>query len=652
MKKNISISLFLFLLTGLFAVQCPGQLRLPKLISDGMVLQRDADVNIWGWSAPNEKVRVVFMNTAYETSANDRGDWRIKLPDLKAGGPYDMKITAGDSITIKDILIGDVWVCSGQSQMDINMSRVSPLYEEDIKSAGNPNIRYFAVPVIYNFNAPQADVASGKWESISQNNILNVSAIAYFFACELNNKYKVPIGLIRASHGGSPAEAWLSQEAVKEFPKYYEEAQRFKDTAVIIQIQKSDRENTSVWYNELNRLDEGYNHELPWYRPEVDVSNWLQMEIPGYWADGELGEVNGVLWFRKDIDISPELANKSARLLLGRIIDADSVFVNGVFVGSVSYQYPPRRYFIPENILKEGKNTIVIRLISNGGKGGFVLDKPYELIVDNKKIDLKGFWKYRLGAKMRPMSPSTFITYKPTGIFNAMIAPLTNFMIKGVIFYQGESNTDRPLEYAELFPAVIKSWRNKWDQGDFPFLYVQLHNYSEAPAYPSESSWALTREAQLKTLSLPNTGMVVAIDLGEWNDIHPLNKKDVAKRLSLAARKIAYNEKNVVASGPIYQKMAIRGNKVILTFSNIGSGLQAKGGKQLKQFAIAGKDKKFVWANAKIVKNKVIVWSPAVKEPAAVRYAWATNPEGANLYNKEGLPASPFRTDDWPIDSE
>jgi sialate O-acetylesterase len=417
---------------------------------------------------------------------------------------------------------------------------------------------------------------------------------------------------------------------------------------LINKIQREESENVKAWYEKLNKSDEGYKDpKMPWYRPEVDVSGWSVMKVPGYWADGDLGQVNGVVWFRKDVNLSPDMAGKSARLNLGRIVDADSVFINGTYVGSVSYQYPPRRYDIPENILKEGNNTIIVRLISNSGRGGFVPDKPYELVVESNTIDLKGSWHYRLGAKMDPTPGQTFIRWKPTGLYNGMIAPLTNYSIKGVIWYQGESNTDRPLEYDSLFPAMITNWRDKWNQGDFPFIYVQLHNFMESYGYPTESNWALTRDAQLHALSLPNTAMAVAIDLGEWNDIHPLNKKDVAKRLALAAQKTAYNQQNIVSSGPIYQSMRIENDSIIITFSDIGNGLIIKGGGELKYFAIAEHDRKFVWANAKISGDKVIVWSEKVKMPVAARYAWADNPDGANLYNSEGLPASPFRTDNW-----
>jgi sialate O-acetylesterase len=638
----------LCIILGFLSLQTFSKVSLPRLVSDGMVLQRNTDVKIWGWAADGENIKIIFLDSVYCTSANKHGEWSVIFSDLQAGGPYNMKIIASDTITISDILIGDVWVCSGQSQMDINMNRVRPLYENEIKNAGNPYIRYFAVPTVYNFNEPQTDLPHGKWESISHDNILGVSAIAYFFAEDLYDKYKIPIGLIRSSLGGSPAEAWMSEDAIMDFPEYYQEAQKFKDTALIHQIRNADNKRIRTWHEKLNATDEGYkNPVMPWYKPEVDVSDWPSMKVPGYWADGDLGNVNGVVWFRKDIELDPNMAGKPARLNLGRIVDADSVFVNGIYVGSVSYQYPPRRYGIPENILKKGKNAIVVRLISNSGKGGFVPDKPYQLVIEGDTIDLKGDWHYHLGAKMEPMRGSTAIRWKPTGLYNGMIAPLTSYTIKGVIWYQGESNTGRPQEYATLFKALIKNWREKWGQGDFPFIFVQLHNFMKSYDYPTDSNWALTRESQLHALSLPNTGMAVAIDLGEWNDIHPLNKKDVGHRLALAAQRVAYKDMNVISSGPVYQSMETKGDSIILTFSDTGSGLMVKEGGELRHFAIAGQDRKFVWARAKIVDDKVVVWSEKVKKPAAVRYAWADNPKGANLYNKEGLPASPFRTDNW-----
>lgn len=638
----------LLLALGLICFPLRSEVRLPHLIGDGMVLQRNADVRIWGWARPGEKVRVDFMNVSYQADASAKGEWEIHLKNLRAGGPFDMVIRAANTITLHEIRVGDVWVCSGQSNMVLPMSRVSPLYENEIATSENPDIRLFSVPEGYNFNLEMTDVPYGAWKEANPQNILNFSAVSYFFARELYGTYHVPIGLITASLGGSPAEAWISEDALKKFPACYQEMQKFKDTALIKQIEYSDWQKSKAFYNTLAKLDEGYhNPEGPWYKPGIQTTSWQTMKVPGYWADTPLGPVNGVVWFRRTFNVPSEMAGKRVNLLMGRIVDADSVFVNGMFVGTTSYQYPPRRYQIPEGVLTTGENTIVVRVISNAGKGGFVPDKPYEIVSGDKTIDLKGDWYFRLGAKMEPAPGQTFIRWKPGGLYNAMIHPLLNYTIKGVIWYQGESNADRAKEYHDLFATLINDWRANWHEGNFPFLFVQLPNYMEAKNVPTESDWALLREAQLQALSLPNTAMAVAIDLGEWNDIHPLRKQEVGQRLALAAMKVAYGDKKVVYSGPIFQSMEINHDRVILRFTHTGSGLVAKGGKALNRFQVAGEDRHFVWAEAKIEGNKVVIWSSQVKKPVAVRYAWADNPEGANLYNKEGLPASPFRTDNW-----
>ena len=629
----------------LIALPAFGQVRLPRLISDGMVLQRDARIKLWGWAGANEKVTVAFGDSIYRAPANERGEWNVPLQGLKAGGPFTMTVSASNSITVRDIMVGDVWVCSGQSNMELPMRRVRPLYETEIANSQNPYIRHFAVPQKYDFNAPHDDLESGTWQSADPSTVPGFSAVAYFFGTELYAKYHVPIGLINASLGGSPAESWLSEEASKEFPVHLKEAERFKDPALIKQIEVGDKTRIDSWYLQLKQKDEGYHDpRKPWFDPALNVSDWSSMSIPGYWASTSLGPVNGVVWFRKDVNLAASMAQQPAKLNLGRIVDADSVFVNGVFVGTTSYQYPPRWYEIPSNVLKEGRNTIVVRVISNSGKGGFVPDKPYEIVCEGQTVDLKGIWQYRLGATMEPLGSQTFIRWKPVGLHNAMLAPLLNYSIRGVIWYQGESNAARPVEYRELFPAMIRDWRKHWNQGDFPFLFVQLPNFMDAKPEPSESNWALLREAQLKTLSLPHTGMAVAVDVGEWNDVHPLNKKHVGKRLALAAQKVAYGDDKVVYSGLVYQSMKIEEGKVIVSFTQTGSGLVARGG-QLRCFAIAGADKRFVWAKARIENDRVVLWSEQVPHPVAVRYAWADNPEGANLYNAEGLPASPFRTD-------
>ncbi|MEJ2052697.1 MAG: sialate O-acetylesterase [Calditrichaceae bacterium] len=640
-KVSFKLFIFLFVLNAsLFA-----DVMLPKIISDGIVLQRNAEVKIWGWADPEENITLHFMDSLYQTSADDSGNWAIKLSDLEAGGPYTMTIAGKDTIELKNILVGDVWVCSGQSNMELTMQRVSPLYKDEIANANNPRIHYFDVPKTYNFDGPQKDFPYGKWVPVNRENILSFSAVAYFFGKEIYKDQKVPIGLVLSALGGSPAEAWMSEDALKEFPSYYKEARRFRDSTLIKEIQISDRARISKWYTELHHKDAGYKGK-PWYSPDLNTRDWQVTQIPGYWDEDGPGIMNGVVWFRRTFNIPDSLAGKQAKLLMGRIVDADSVFVNGKFVGTTGYQYPPRRYSIPQNLLKKGENVIAARVISNIGVGGFVPDKPYEIIIDDQKIDLKGKWRFKIGAKMKPLESQTFIRWKPEGLYNAMLAPLLNYHIKGVIWYQGESNAERPIEYRKLFPAMIRDWRKNWGQGNFPFIFAQLPNCMEARPQPSESNWALWREAQLRALSLPNTGMAVTIDLGEWNDIHPLDKEDVGKRLALAAKKVAYGE-DIVYSGPIYKSMEIKGNKIILSFDHTGSGLEAKGSDKLQCFAIAGKDKKFVWAKAKIEDNRVVVWNEHIENPAAVRYAWADNPENANLYNKEGLPASPFRTDNW-----
>ena len=558
-----------------------------------------------------------------------------------------MEINAANLITLEDILIGDVWVCSGQSNMVLPMNRVQDRYAEVIAQANNPAIRQFLVPMSYDFESGHEDLPSGHWQPADSENILQFSATGYFFAKSLFEKYQIPIGLINASVGGSPAEAWLSEDGLKSFPDYLETAIKFRDHTYVDSILKSDKSVHDAWYQHIKQLDRGYvDRKKPWFDPGYDASSWETMPIPSYWADEGLGDVNGIVWFRKEINIPKSMTGKPARLLMGRIVDSDSCYINGIFIGTTSYQYPPRKYRVSENLLKPGKNVLVVRVINQSGKGGFIKDKPYQLIVEGQILDLKGDWQYKVGAVVDSLPPPTFIQWKPLGLYNGMITPLLNYKIKGVIWYQGESNTEKPLEYRKLFPALISDWRRKWNLGNFPFLYVQLANFMEVKSEPSESKWAELREAQLKTLSVAGTAMAVTIDIGEWNDIHPLNKEDVGKRLALAAQKLAYGDNRVVYSGPIYQSMRTEKDKIIISFTHTGSGLMVKGGSELKYFAIAGADRKFLWAKTMIMGDQVVVWNEAIAHPVTVRYAWADNPEGANLFNKEGLPASPFSTDE------
>jgi len=625
------------------------QVKLPRLISDGMVLQRDANVKIWGWATKEEKITVVFNGKSFQAVTDSSGKWAITLPEMKAGGPYSMDITASNQLHIENILIGDVWFCSGQSNMVLTMERVKEKYPEEITGANYPEIRNFFISTIADAGKLHDDLPPGKWQSATPKNVLDIGAAAYFFAKNLYQKYHVPIGLINSSVGGTPIEAWISEEGLKEFPDYLQAAARFKDTAF---VNRMTRPFITTNNNRIPRkeTDKGLTGQKKWFETDYTAQGWRNIIIPGYWADQGIKGLNGIVWYRKEINLPTSVTAIPGKLFMGRIVDADQVYVNGILVGGITYQYPPRRYELATGILKEGKNIIVVRVTNTSGKGGFVPDKPYYVTAGGQNFDLKGEWQYKVGDVFipgrggngnAPISQQN----QPTALFNAMVAPLLNYNIKGMLWYQGEANSGKPEEYRKLLPALINDWRTKWHETQLPFLYVQLPGFMEMQYLPSESQWAVVREGQLQTLSVPNTAMAVAIDLGEWNDIHPLNKKDVGERLALAARKIAYGEDKLVSSGPLYQSAKTEGNKIIVSFSNTGSGLIAKGDSELVYFAVAGADKKFVWARAIIENDSVIVWSDDIPQPMYVRYAWADNPDGANLFNKEGLPASPFRTD-------
>ncbi len=619
------------------------QIRLPRLVSDSMILQREIKIKIWGWSNANEKVAVSFNNKKYHSTADANGNWSIVLPEMKAGGPYEMHIDASNHILLKNILIGDVWLCSGQSNMVHQMSLHSIRYANDIAKANYSEIRQFLVPSLSNLQKQQDDLPIGNWKSANPKDVLQFSAVAYFFAKTIYEKYHVPIGLINASVGGTPIEAWTSEEGLKEFPGIINTIEKNKDSVYVNSIIAKSSLNNS---NEFLGKDKGLTEAVRWYDTSYIPKTWRRINIPGYWEDQGIKNLDGVVWYRREIDLPTSLNGVAAKVFLGRIVDADFLYVNGKLIGNTTYQYPQRRYKIPEGVLKPGKNIFVIRVINNSGKGGFVPDKPYSLITGDDTIDLKGYWQYKVGEVFLPEHHESDFSAQnqPTALYNAMIAPLTNFSIKGILWYQGEANANRADEYAKLQPELINDWRNKWKQGNIPFLYVQLPGFMDMNYLPLESQWAELREAQLKSLSVPNTGMAVAIDLGEWNDIHPDRKKEVGDRLALLAEKIAYGE-NIVCSGPIYQSSMIDNNKIIISFNNVGTGLIANDDEELSEFAIAGADKKFVWAHAKIEGDKVIVWGDEISNPMYVRYAWADDPVNPNLYNKEGLPASPFRTD-------
>ncbi|NQU85940.1 MAG: sialate O-acetylesterase [Mariniphaga sp.] len=640
--------IFLLLLFFFLSVSSFADIKLPNLISDGIVLQRDTEINIWGWAEANERITLNFNSKNYRTRTDKSGKWSIILPQLKAGGPYEMIFKGQNEITIRNIMIGDVWVCSGQSNMTVPMERVKEIYSVEIASADYPEIRQYFIPTITNLNGPAKDLPPGVWKEAIPENIMDFSAIAYFFAKKIYDKHQIPIGILNTAVGGTPIEAWTSEQGFTEFPDILKTIERNKDTAFI----NSFKQRRPAPAPKTEPADKGLAESPKWYENDYRPKGWHPINIPGYWEDQGVKNLNGVVWYRREIEVPESMLGVPVKLFMGRIIDADFVYVNGQQVGNITYQYPPRRYVIPAGVLKQGKNIIVIRVINNGGKGGFVPDKPYFMTAnDQEEVDLKGTWQYKVGEVYKPFNFGRggggfgfSAQNQPSALYNAMVAPMINLKIRGFLWYQGESNAGRPEPYRKLLPALITDWRNKWNNQELPFLYVQLANYMDVNYLPEESNWAELRDAQLNTLSVPNTAMAVAIDLGEWNDIHPLNKKDIGERLALGALKLSYGD-DIVFSGPIYHSYSLEGNKIVLEFSNIGSGLVSNDNEKLRRFEIAGEDGKFVWAEAKIKGNTVEVWNEEIENPVQVRYAWSDNPRDANLYNKEGLPASPFRTD-------
>jgi sialate O-acetylesterase len=626
---------------------CHAQIRLPRLVRDSMVLQRETPLKIWGWATVAEKVVLTFNGKKYKAIAGSDGKWAVHLLAMKAGGPYSMHISGRNEILLKDILIGDVWLCSGQSNMVHQMELHSIRYANDIAQANYPEIRQFWIPTLSSLQDTRSDFPTGFWKSANPEDVRQFSAVAYFFARKLYDKYKVPIGIINASVGGTPIEAWTSEDGLKAFPSITSTIQKNKDTAYVNNI---NLQAFAITKKEMasRPADKGLTGPLTWYDTNYSAKGWNTINIPGYWEDQGIKDLDGVVWYRKEIYLPASMNSVPATVFLGRIVDADVLYINGKQTGATGYQYPQRRYKVDAGLLKTGKNIFVIKVTNTAGKGGFVPGKPYCLFAGKDTIDLKGYWQYKTGAAFAPTpgdGAGTIVAQnQPAALYKAMIAPLINYAVKGICWYQGESNTSNPAAYSALLPALISDWRSKWNDTHLPFLFVQLPNFMEVNYLPSESQWAELREAQFKTLSVPNTGMAVAIDLGEWNDIHPDNKKDVGERLALAAEHVAYGE-SIVYAGPLYQSSVVAGNKIIISFTNTGSGLITNDGEALRAFSIAGADKKFVWANAIIEGDKVLVSADQVSKPLYVRYAWADNPEGANLYNKEGLPAPPFRNE-------
>lgn len=624
----------------LFASISVADIRLPRLISDGAVLQRDKPVVIWGWADEGENISVTFAGRELATQTESER-WSVTFPARKAGGPYTLEVRGKNTIRVNDLWMGDVWIGAGQSNLELPLRRVHYQYPDVIAQTNLPQIREFNVPLAYTFKENASDYTQGQWKTATPENLAGFSAVGFFFARHLHQSLDVPIGLVSLSVGGSPAEAWMSETALEKYPQHLAAANQFKNDGLLQQTIAADKARSDAWYGKAHSADLGLQGEQPWSAEKLSTNDWQTFEVPGFFKEQKIDFINGVVWLRKTIKLSESQARAPAHLWLGAIVDGDQVYINGTSVGQTGYRYPPRIYHVPENLLKAGENTISIRITSYSSDPGFVKDKLYALKLGNQQIDLQGQWHYQIGMHAEPMPPSTTLHYQPASLFKAKLAPMLGFPIKGVIWYQGESNVGRATEYHTLFPDLISDWRAQFKQGDFPFLFVQLANFLEPKTEPGESAWADLREVQRNTLRLPNTAMAVAIDIGEWNDIHPLNKQAVGERLALAAHKVAYGNKTIVASGPTLLAVTQKGKQLVLTFDSLDKGLRIEGD-ELKEIAIAGDDKQFVWAKAKIRGKQLLVWSDTVTDPKWVRYGWADNPAGANLYNSAGLPASPF----------
>lgn len=637
----------IFFLAGLAAsISLNAEVKLASVFTSHMVLQRNAKIPVWGWAAKGEKIIVQFNNQTKQSTTDKTGKWMVYLDKEQAGGPFTLKVKGkSNTVELNDILVGEVWICSGQSNMEWPLSATINA-DKEIVSANNNLIRHIKVERTISVE-PQNDFKSNGWEVCNQSTVPNFTAVGYYFAKQLQKELNVPIGLINSSWGGTIVETWISKSGLQTHPEFAAIANQLPTSRE--QFEKEQilniRKNVSSFqYTDDKEVRTG------WELPAYDDSRWSNLMAPKSWEEQGLAGLDGTVWYRKTIILTSEQAGKDAVLWLGKIDDCDVTFVNGIKVDETCVYDKVRRYVVPSKLLKEGKNVIAVKVLDTGGGGGFwgeANDMKIETVAGT--FSLAGEWKARVdvNSSVTSVNPNSM----PALLYNAMIHPLIPFAFKGVIWYQGESNAERAQQYAASFPLMIQDWRNKFIQGDFPFYFVQLASFNaNNQNQTTGSAWAELRESQRLTLQFPKTGMAVTSDIGDAKDIHPRNKLDVGKRLALLALKNDYGN-NIVANGPLYKSMTVKNKQIIIEFENAGKGLVADGNKYgyLHGFMIAGADQKFYWAKAWIKNNKVIVWSEEVEEPVAVRYAWTDDIGEANLFNEDGLPASSFRTDNWKL---
>lgn len=618
-------------------------LRLPRFFADGMVLQRDAENPVWGWGEAGWTVSVSLNGKIVKTKVAEDGTWKVYLPKMKASQePLQMTVNAIDDNThstlvhkkISNILVGDVFLCSGQSNMELPIRRCMDVVADKVKDYSNANIRYLKLPHQYNYNHPNEDVIIKPWQDITPENCAEVSGICYFMARELQEKENVPIGIINSAVGGTRVEAWTPKEVLSQFPAYKDEFSKRKYTQVdwTDSIARLENRRGREWENEAMKKDTVLNR---WKAEDYDFASWKTTDIFGRWFNG-----NGSYWFRKMVSVPADLAGKEATIRIGAMKDADSVFVNGKFIGNTTYEYPPRIYKIPAGLLKAGENEVMVHLISQSGRGNFTKGKLYQLEIGDLILPLGNEWQYAQGSKMQPKPGSTYFVDGNTGLYNAMIAPFKDIRLKGILWYQGESNMSNTADYAMYLEAMIGAWRKQLGK-DYPFVIMQLPGYQAKHDQPFESGWTQIREQQyFAAQNIKNAGLASTLDTGEYNDIHPQDKITAGHRAALQMEKLAYGKKGV-STGPTPLKAVIKDGKAYVTFNKKTGRLVCKGDK-LNDIAVKV-DGKYQWANAMIVSDyKLCIDLPVSGiDKTTIRYCWDDYPT-PTLYNEQGIPSPQF----------
>ncbi len=614
---------------------------LPGIFVDNMVLQRNVLIPVWGQATANEKITIRFHQQNKLVVADNKGNWSVKLAPEPAGGPYSLIIEGKNKLQINNVLVGEVWLCSGQSNMEWTVGQ-SNNATANIAAANYPNIRHVKIPHTIS-SLPNMEIDLLNWDICSPSTVADFSGVAYFFAKNIYDRLHIPIGIINDSWGGTNVETWISREG-------FESSTEFKDMIASMPVLNLDSISKLKVRASEERIEKLQGASLKNLQVDnfktfsFDDANWPVMKAPMLWEAQSIGELDGVVWLRKTIDLPTLDFTKSALLELSKIDDNDITYVNGIEVGSTNQWDAFRKYAIPAGVLKEGRNCIAVRVVDNGGGGGIYGDaENLQLSIGDKKYLLAGDWKFQVEFIKKTTNENSF----PSLCYNAMVHPLIPFAFRGVLWYQGESNAGRSYQYRKAFPLLINDWRKKWNNPTMPFYYVQLANFNNVGNSNEGCGWAELREAQTMTLSLPNTGMVVTTDIGNPVDIHPTNKQDVGKRLAAIAFNNIYGIK-MQDRGPSYKSMQIKGNEIIVSFDHLGSGLfttEAKG--NIKGFEIAGEDHVFYPAKAFIKGKNIVVSENKVVNPIAVHFGWAGNTTDCNLFNKEGFPAIPFRTDEW-----